>query len=77
MKKYEERYKRLLGVDAAYIREDDIIILGCPEDGDDEKHNCDEMGCGGLDHVLLRGQFRFMQKGYNEATQEAGEGEAE
>lgn len=30
-----------------------LILLGSP-DSNDESHNCDEMGCGSMDHVLYR-----------------------
>jgi len=75
MKYYEEKYKRLLGVASVYVRNDEIIITGSPEDCDDYEHNCDEMGCGSTEHILLRGQFRFLQKGYCPDTQEAAEDE--
>ncbi len=72
MVKYrEEEYKMLLGVEKVLIRNDEIIITGNPEDGDDQEHNCDEMGCGSVEHILLRGQFRFVEKGYCKDTQEA------
>ena len=32
----------------------EIVVCGQPED-DYESHNCDEMGCATLSHVLLRG----------------------
>ena len=38
----------------------EIVVCGQPED-DDESHNCDEMGCATLSHVLLRG-YEFKKK---------------
>lgn len=71
MKKYEEeKYKRLLGVETVYIRGNDMIITGCLEDSDDPAHNCDDMGCNSVEDIILRGQFRFLQKGYSESLQE-------
>lgn len=37
----------------AYETERQFIILGHPE-SDDESHNCDEMGCSTLSHVVAR-----------------------
>ena len=76
MKYCEEKYKKILGVENVFIRNNEIIITGSIEDGDDQKHDCDEMGCGSMEHILLRGQFRFVQKGYCEDTQEAHDGQA-
>jgi hypothetical protein len=36
-----------------YETESSYIIMGFPENGD-ESHDCDEMGCGSLTHVLIR-----------------------
>lgn len=38
----------------AFIRGDEVVILGSPEEGGD--HNCDANGCG-QDHVLARGKL--------------------
>jgi hypothetical protein len=39
-------------VQSAFINHQtgEIVLLGIPEDG----HNCDEMWCGSLDHVVCR-----------------------
>lgn len=63
-------FKRIIGIGNVYIRENEIIITGNPEEEEDFYHNCDEMGCTSVEHVLLRGQFRFLQKGYDAAKQE-------
>lgn len=65
------KYKKLLGVREIYIRDDDIVIIGQPADSEDDNHNCDVMGCSSMEHILLRGQFRFVQKGYSEDAQES------
>ena len=35
-----------------------VVVTGIPHDDpartEDEQHNCDEMGCTSLEHVLLR-----------------------
>jgi len=41
----------------AYTNGYQIIVLGDPPqeyEGDQLPHNCDEMGCGSLDHVVAR-----------------------
>ncbi len=65
-------FKRIIGIDNVYIRGNEIIITGCPKEEDDEQlhHNCDEMGCNSIEHILLRGQFRFLEKGYDGEKQE-------
>jgi deoxycytidylate deaminase len=66
-------FKQIKGVEAVFIDGNEIIITGCPADSEDEAHNCDEMGCNSVEHILLRGQLRFCEKGYNEALQEAAQ----
>jgi len=39
---------------AVFIKGNRLIVLGEPY-SEDETHNCDEMGCGSLDHVIVRG----------------------
>ncbi len=41
----------IYNVDGVYIGKGEIVITGIP---DDELHNCDEMGCSSLSHVLCR-----------------------
>lgn len=66
-------FKEIKGVQGVFIRGSEIVITGCPEE-DDESHNCDEMCCGSLEHVLLRGCFCLMRKGYSKERQEAALG---
>ena len=40
------------GLNAVYVGHGRIIITGMPSE--DEFHNCDEMGCSSLEHVLYR-----------------------
>lgn len=62
-------YKEIVAVQGVFINGSDIVVTGCP-DCDDEAHNCDDMGCGSIEHILLRGQLRFAEKGYSEGLQE-------
>ncbi len=67
------KLKEIKGVDSVYVLGNEIVITGTPMEKDDDsdgKHNCDAMGCG-CEHVLLRGLFRFVEKGYDEEEQEA------
>lgn len=41
-----------LDICGAYIKGNEFILLGNPDEQDN--HNCDAMGCGSLDHVLIR-----------------------
>jgi hypothetical protein len=36
-----------------YETDTEIIVIGWPED-DDENHDCDQLGCSTLSHVLYR-----------------------
>ena len=42
----------------AYTNGYQIVVMGYPPDNDEldapPYHNCDEMGCGSLDHVVAR-----------------------
>lgn len=46
-----EGWIELKDVDGVYVKGNEVIICGTPED---EIHNCDEMGCGTFSHVLRR-----------------------
>ncbi len=37
----------------AYLTEKEVIVCGMPK-SDDESHNCDQMGCSSLSHVIHR-----------------------
>lgn len=34
----------------------EIVVVGSPDE-DDETHNCDEMGCSSVSHVIFRSKF--------------------
>ena len=70
MSQYHPNFKRIQNVSSVYLCGNEIIIFGEPEDSEDDAHNCDEMGCSSVQHVLLRGCFRFIKKGYSEDKQE-------
>jgi hypothetical protein len=53
MNQAPEGFKQINNVDGVYISDDEIVITGSPEE-DDENHNCDEMGCSSVSHVLYR-----------------------
>lgn len=42
-----------LSLGEAIITKKEIIVLGVPEEGD-ENHNCDAMGCSSVSHVVYR-----------------------
>ena len=68
-----DNYKEIKGVQGAFIRGSEIVITGRPEE-DDKNHNCDEMGCGSLEHIIFRGCLCLMKKGYSKEKQEAALG---
>lgn len=45
-------YKEITNVSGVYISDNEVVITGCPEN--DEFHNCDEMECSSVSHVLYR-----------------------
>ena len=69
----KSRFKQLLNVEKVLVCGNEIMIIGQPEDSDDESHNCDQMGCSSIEHVLYRGCCYSALKGYTEATQEVEE----
>ena len=68
-----EKFKQLLNVEKVLVRGNEIMIIGWPQDGDDENHNCDQMGCSSIEHVLYRGCCYAALKGYTESAQEVEE----
>lgn len=62
-------YKELLGVERVIIVDKNIIITGNLIDSNDEKHNCDIMGCSSVEHVILRGHFDLLNEGYDDDIQ--------
>lgn len=68
-----DNHKEIKGVQGVFIYGNEIVITGCPAE-EDENHNCDEMCCGSLEHVIFRGLLCLMKKGYSEETQEVALG---
>ena len=66
--KYLSQFKKIKNVGSVFVFGNEIVITGVP-DSDDEVHNCDAMGCNSVEHVLLRGQFRFIERGYDDNLQ--------
>ena len=62
-------YKLLMNVENVYINRNKIVITGYP-DGEDETHNCDEMGCSSYVHVMIRAEMVNVKKGYDEVMHE-------
>lgn len=47
-----------LEIYGAYVKGNVLVVIGEPykndsDSGEDSKHNCDAMGCGTMDHVLV------------------------
>ena len=74
--KYDSGFKKIKNVDSVFISGNEIIVFGEPKNSEDENHNCDEMGCSSVNHILLRGCFRWMEKGYSAEFQESGDFDA-
>jgi len=49
-KGYEEITNNVSGV---FVSDNKLVITGSPKE-EDEGHNCDEMGCSSVSHVLYR-----------------------
>jgi hypothetical protein len=50
-------YRALKDVTGVFVSDDEIVVTGEPDD-DDENHNCDEMGCSSVSHVIFRANFK-------------------
>ena len=48
-------YEELKNVHGVYISNTEIVICGIPES---EEHNCDEMGCSSVWHVIFRAPIK-------------------
>lgn len=57
-----EGYMEIVDIENVYYNPDngEIVICGIPDSDDEELHNCDQMGCGSLSHVLIRCTDRRM-----------------
>lgn len=40
-----------------FISDDEIVVLGTPDEEVNEEHNCDYMGCSLVEHVIFRSKF--------------------
>lgn len=67
------KFKQILNVEKVLLCGNEILIIGQPEDDNDENHNCDQMGCSSVEHVLFRGCFYVALRGYTPETQEVEE----
>ena len=54
MAKMPDGYHEIKNVTGVYIKDHRIVVCGTPDE-DDDVHNCDDMGCGSINHVLFRG----------------------
>jgi len=59
----EQKWQEIKGVENVIIRGNEIMVLGIPENNDDENHNCDVMGCTSVMCVLYRGWLRAKEIG--------------
>lgn len=50
-------YKEIKNVDSVFISDNEIVVTGFPDE-DDKTHNCDEMGCSSVSHVLFRTEIK-------------------
>jgi len=64
--------KEICMTDKVILTDSELVVTGYPV-ADDESHNCDVMGCGSCEHILLRipitKDFGLL-KGYNPSIQE-------
>lgn len=64
--KIPQGFTELKNVYAVFVSENnEIVVLGIPKESEDEEtgHNCDYMGCGSLDHVILRAKMTNIRFG--------------
>lgn len=64
--------KEVMMTDTVILTDRELIVTGYPIN-DDDSHNCDEMGCGSCEHILIRitiTQSFGILKGYNPEVQE-------
>ena len=54
-----EGWSEIKNVTGVFINKNEkrIVITGCPG-ANDEKHNCDQMGCSSVSHVILFGSYK-------------------
>jgi len=64
------KLKILNGVENVYLTDEHIIITGSLVDGDDDQHNCDEMGCSSTEHIIFKACIENVKRAYNKELQE-------
>lgn len=47
-----EGYKEIKDVDGVFVSDNEIVVTGMPDE--DSEHDCDDMGCTSVSHVLFR-----------------------
>lgn len=50
----------LKNVDVIITDDERLFVIGIVPDDDDAGHNCDEMGCDSVQHVLVQGTARVI-----------------
>ena len=50
----------LKNVDVIITDDERLFVTGIVPDDDDAQHDCDEMGCDSVQHVLVRGTARVI-----------------
>lgn len=75
MKPDIDKWVEIKNVESVFLRGNEIIVTGHPlynEDIEHEEadHNCDQMGCNSVEHIILRGYVNGMVKGYVPELQE-------
>ncbi len=53
MSKIPTGFEEIKDVTGVYVSKHEIVVTGHPE-VDDEEHNCDDLGCTSVSHVLFR-----------------------
>lgn len=64
-------YEQIPDINGVFVGKGEIVVTGIPpaEEGNDDdmlKHNCDEMGCSSVGHVVFRAQINDARYGYKE-----------
>jgi hypothetical protein len=50
-------FVEMKNVTAVFMGDDEIVILGTPDEEVNDLHNCDDMGCSSVEHVIFRAKF--------------------
>jgi|HigsolmetaGSP19D_1036257.scaffolds.fasta_scaffold123517_2 hypothetical protein len=57
MSRTPKEFVEMKNVTAVFMGDDEIVILGTPDEEVNEEHNCDYMGCSSVEHVIFRAKF--------------------